>query len=129
MTAVVDLKVMSCGGAFVDKALCTIKSSYEFIKNLANGGLRTELLRRIKSVDVTDTQIRFGDIRLNSVEVVGESSIEKELINVAVSIINDMSRKYGFVHGLMEEAASLAAQTATNYQISMQASNFQSECV
>lgn len=130
LSAAADIKVMSCGGAFFDKLLCRIKSSYEFIKSLTHGGPQPELLlRRINSVNINNTQIRFNNMKLIALVIDGETNIEKELIDFAVTIVNEITARFGFIHGHIEEAASSTAEAVVNGYIADMAASFQSQCI
>jgi hypothetical protein len=129
IATVADVKIMSCGGVFVDKALCIIQSSYNFIKNLAHGEFKNELLRRVKSIDFSNTQIKFNSVRLNSIEFDNETKIERVLVDYAVEIINQMSEKNGFIHKYIETAVSSMSQKVANTVILSHSSSFQSACV
>jgi len=128
MTSTLDLQIMECDGAFKDRILCEIESSWSYFKSLFTRSFSTELLKRIKSAHVDDMSITFNKFNNLNVKLVDAGNVPNALIQYIMDFVKYSSEKSSTLQHVVEGVLSSFSLMEANDEIELIRGSFASAC-
>jgi hypothetical protein len=97
-SSVSDIKVMKCGGKWLNMAACKISSGFQFIKSLVTMNPSAYLLHRVSSASVLQVDIAFRDFKVEGGILDGSAKgVEAWLIEHAIKSAQGNNTRFTFM--------------------------------